>query len=97
MKKNQRGFTSFDLILVLFIFSLIGYIGYLVYNHQQPGNGLYNPGRPGSQSAVASDVSKAPAINNTSDLDNASKVLDKNNPSASSTDAKQLDTQSSSF
>jgi hypothetical protein len=97
MKKNQRGFSAFELILILFIFGLIGYVGYLVYNKQQPSNNaLYNPG-PSSQSAVATDVSKPPTISKSSDLDKASKVLDQNNPATSNTDAKQIDTESTSF
>jgi hypothetical protein len=97
MKSNQRGFSAFELVLVLFIFSLLGYVGYLVYNHQSPNDSLYNPGPSGSQSAVANDVSKAPSIKSTSDLDGASKVLDQNNPVTNTNDAKQVDTESSSF
>jgi hypothetical protein len=91
IKDEPIRLTPFEVVLIFFILMLMGYIGYLA-QRQQP---QYLNGGVNSQSPVAQDVSKAPAIQNAGDLSKASTVLDKNDPAANSLDAKQLDSESS--
>jgi ABC-type microcin C transport system permease subunit YejE len=89
--KNKNNLNMFELLLIFFVLALVAYIGYLVHNRQP----LYLSSGGNRQSPVAQDVSSAPTIQTAKDLDKAARVLDKNDPAASSNDAKQLDSQSS--
>jgi hypothetical protein len=89
LKNTVSDLNTLELILIFLILVLMGYIGYLA-TKQDPH---YLRGRSTTNSPVAEDVSSAPAIVNKSDLEKATRILDKNDPEASSADAKTLNSQ----
>jgi hypothetical protein len=100
MKKNQKGFAH-GLILLVIVVIVIVIIGWLVYHKHGTTNGSTAKTSSGtssqtSQSRTASNVSTAPTISSTGDLDKALQVLDQNDPSsANASDTNQLSSQSS--
>jgi Tfp pilus assembly protein FimT len=93
LRKHQSGFSAAELVLILVVVGIIAVVGYVVYN-RQPKTTTNVP----AQASQVSDVSSAPTIATTSDLDKALQVLDQNNPgSANSSDTSQLNSQTSSF
>jgi hypothetical protein len=90
IKEKVSNLNTFEIVLIFFILILMGYIGYLA-TKQDPH---YLKDRTANNSPVAQDVSSAPNIANKKDLDRAAQILDKNDPAASSIDAKTLNSQS---
>ena len=80
--------------LVVVVFAAVGYIGYTLYA---------KPANKTADTAVTPSVSpaaelSAPAVNNASDLDKATAVLNEVDPSsANQGDAATLDTQLNAF
>lgn len=92
---RQKGFSIVEILLVVAVVGIIGFLGYTFYNNYQTETNKTSTA-DSSQSATASDVATAPAVNSASDLDKAQAVLDQTNP-GSSTDASQLDSEVSNF
>jgi predicted negative regulator of RcsB-dependent stress response len=91
-RKQQSGFAVVELVLVVVILAAIGFVGWWVY---QKHNTADTTSAVSAQSPVAKNVSTAPTINSTSDLDAALNALNRNDPStANGSDANQLDSQS---
>jgi prepilin-type N-terminal cleavage/methylation domain-containing protein len=90
---HQSGFSAIEIVLVVAVVALIGFLGYTAYTHFQANktDGV------GQQAPTANDVTSAPAINSTSDLDAAQAALDQTDPSNGNTDATQLDNAVSAF
>jgi prepilin-type N-terminal cleavage/methylation domain-containing protein len=90
---NQSGFSIVEVVIVLAVLGFVGLLGYTAYNRVNDSKTANN-----SQSATASDVKSAPAINSTSDLDSAQATLEQTDPSAGNgTDTSQLDNELSAF
>lgn len=102
-QQNQQGFSTFIIVIIIAVIAIIGLVGFNVYNRQQASKSVADdeaiPTKMVTQeSDTASDVKTAPAINNTTDLDNAEKILDQTDPGGSNnSDASQLDSQTSGF
>lgn len=99
IRKQQSGFTVVELVAVVVIIAAIVAVGWWVYS-QRNGNDKVADTRPTSstQSPVANNVSKAPQINSTSDLDKALQTLNQNDPAtANAADSSQLSSQASTF
>lgn len=92
-RNNQSGFSVVELVIVLAVVVVLGFVGYSVYKSQ---NNKTDDTTTTSQSATASDVPSAPTINSTSDLDEAAIMLDQTDTSSSS-DSAQLDSELQSF
>lgn len=93
-QKNQAGFSVIELLIVVVVVAVLSFVGYSVYSrqHNQVADTATN------QSPTASDVTAAPTIKSTSDLDKALNTLNQNDPSSSSaSDSSQLDSQTNTF
>jgi flagellar basal body-associated protein FliL len=89
--KQQAGFAVLELILLVVILAALVAGGLWVYRKNQASKQATSSS---TQSPVAHNVSTAPAINSTDDLDTALTTLDQNDPAAaSSSDQTQLDSQ----
>lgn len=99
IRNNQSGFSAIELVIILVIVCVLGFVGYSVYDRQQNNTSDTGSNQQASeQSSTASDVKPAPEINSTSDLDTASDTLEQTDPSGSNnTDAGQLDNELSAF
>lgn len=99
IRKQQSGFAVLELVLVIVIIAAIVVAGLWVYNRNKSGNGTETASTTpttSTQSPVAHNVSTAPTINSTSDLDKALATLNQNNPATTnSSDQSQLDSQAS--
>ena len=94
LHNNQSGFSAVEIIIAVVVIALIGFLGYTAYDRFQQNK----VDQVSEQDADGSEVSTAPEIKSTSDLDAAEKVLDESDLNeASSTDAKQLDSELSTF
>ena len=97
VRNNQSGFSIIEIAIVVVVIGIIGFLGYTFYNNQMNKTASDDSGKT-SQSATASDVKSAPAVNSVADLNNAETVLDQTDPGGSnSTDADQLDAELSNF
>ncbi len=97
LRKLQQGITAFELMVFVALVAAVALIGYGVYNRNQTKNSNNSNPSLSSQTNPA-DVSTAPTINSTGDLDKASQVLDQNDPTtANSSDSSQLDSQLNAF
>ena len=97
-RSKQLGFSPVEVILVVVVVAVIGLLGYVYYNNQAKKTTSNENSQTSSQSATASDVKSAPAINSTSDLDSAQTALDQTDLSSSNdTDANQLDAEVTNF
>lgn len=94
IQTSRTGFSAVELVIVLAIVGIIGFIGFTVYNRDN--NKTADTTTPASQSAIATDVPAAPAIDSTSDLNKAEATLDQTDTSSSS-DAAELDTELQAF
>jgi Tfp pilus assembly protein PilV len=95
LKRNQIGFSAVELVIIAVIVTALAVVGYMVYSRQQDSKTTDTSQT--EQSATANDVSSAPEINDGEDLDDATRVLDQNDPSASDADAQMLDNEVSNF
>lgn len=97
MRKSlkQSGFAFVELLLVIVIIGAIVVIGLWVYNRHQPSNETAtDTNSSSSQSPVAHNVSTAPQVSSTGDLDKALTTLDQNDPAAANSgDQSQLNSQ----
>ena len=95
IRKQQAGFAIAEFVLVIVILAAIGLAGWWVYQHHHTATTTANTTSANdTQSPVANNVSTAPAVTKTSDLDSALNTLDQNDPSAAnSSDSSQLDSQ----
>lgn len=100
-RKQQSGFSVFELLLVVVVIAAVGFAGWWVYHdhHKTTTAASTSNTASQSQSPVASNVSSAPAkISSTSDLDKALQILNQNDPStANASDNSQLSSQASGF
>jgi Tfp pilus assembly major pilin PilA len=94
---KQAGFAFLELVLVIVIIGAIVVIGLWVYQKRQSGTETTAGTAPSSsQSPVAKNVSSAPQISSTDDLDKALTTLNQNDPAAANSgDQSQLDSQTS--
>jgi Tfp pilus assembly protein PilV len=91
---KESGFALVEIVLVVIVLALIGFVGYVFVNNQMHGTASKNT----AQTTTASAAETAPVINTTSDLDKAQATLDANDPSTStSSDSSQLDSDLSNF
>ena len=95
-QKSQFGFSAIEALIIVVILAIIGAAGWTVYHRHKTSSG-----EPASTSlsqagsAKATNVSTTPAVNSTSDLDNALNTLNQNDPSAANaSDSSQLSSQS---
>lgn len=86
--RNQKGFSAVEFLIVAVILGVVGFVGYTVYDRQQ--------NKVATESSQASDVSDAPVIEDTNDLDAAAVTLDQTDTSSSS-DSAELDSHLNSF
>lgn len=95
IRKQQSGFAVAELVLVVVILAAIGLAGWWVYQHHHTATTTASTTPANNtQSPVANNVSAAPAVTKTGDLDSALNTLDQNDPSAAnSSDSSQLDSQ----
>lgn len=89
---NQKGFSIIELLLIIVVVAGLAYAGFKVYDARQTKNSAAS-----EQSSTATDVSTAPTIKESTDLDAASKLLDQNDPATSNQDAAQLDSELANF
>lgn len=95
---NRSGFSILEVAIIVVVIAIIGLLAYTFYNRRASDAALNGNNRTNSQSAVATDVETAPAINDTASLDAAETVLDQTNPGGSNNaDASQLDAELSTF
>lgn len=95
ISKNQLGFSVVELVVVLAIVGLLGFVGYKVYSQQQTKT-ADTPSQTTEQSATAKDVPSAPQIKTTEDLTKAEQTLDSTSVDGSN-DSSQLDNELSAF
>ena len=90
LRKNQAGFSAFELVLVVVVLGVLAVGALRVMNSR-------NDSAQSSTSVTKTGVTKAPAVKQTKDLTTASNVLDQNDPAtANASDSKQLDAELSS-
>jgi prepilin-type N-terminal cleavage/methylation domain-containing protein len=99
VRNNQSGFSVIELAIVLAVVGVLGFVGYNVYNRSHNATTTASTSTPAPsstvQSPIASNVSSAPTISTTSDLDKSAAMLDQNDPgSANSSDSSELNSQS---
>ncbi len=90
---RQRGFSAIEVVIALVVVAAIGGTGYLAYNRMKDANKTPTA----SEQAEKGSTPSAPVVNNTADLDTASKALDNTNVDASATDTTQLDSELNNF
>lgn len=98
IRKQQSGFVVLELILVVVIIAAIVVVGLWIHNRSKTTTTANTTPTNSTQSPVANNVSTAPTITKTSDLDSALNTLNQNDPSAAnSSDSSQLNSQTSTF
>ncbi len=99
IRTNQLGFSVIELVIVLLVVSLVGVVGYKVYNRSQNKTTNSYSTQSADGSAKATDVATAPStVKTISDLAKADKTLDATNPSTSNnSDTSQLDAAMAAF
>jgi predicted negative regulator of RcsB-dependent stress response len=98
-KEKSSGFAVVELVLIVVVLAVAGFTGWWVYQRQQ-GITVSSPAATAlnDTSPVATNVSSAPTIQSSNDLNSALQVLNQNDPSAgNSSDITQLNTQASGF
>jgi prepilin-type N-terminal cleavage/methylation domain-containing protein len=98
LRTNQSGFSVVEVLVVVVVLGLVGFISYSFYNKQADTDKTTDgsTSQSASQSATADDVPAAPELTSTDDLDTASAMLDESD-TASSNDSTELDAQLQSF
>jgi cytoskeletal protein RodZ len=94
IKDALKSLSRYQIALVAAALLLVVFVGYNLHN-QQSNTSTKKADK--AQSLFTQDVSNAPDIQNTLDLDQAAKVLDQNDPAISSLDSKEIDNQSAGF
>jgi Tfp pilus assembly protein PilE len=98
---NQSGFSVVELAIILVVVGVLAFVGYNIYSRQnsnKTADSSTTSKTAGPEPAKANDVTSAPNIKSTSDLDKASAALDQTDPGGSNnSDANQLDTQLANF
>ncbi len=101
LRNNHSGFSVVELAIVVAVVAALGFIGYSVYSRQNTSTTASTATAPAvaaTQSPIATNVSSAPQINSTADLDAALNELNQNDPStANSSDSSLLTSQSATF
>ncbi len=93
MRSKQQGFSAVEAVIIVLVIAAIGVVGYTVYNRKH--NAKAEPSA--SQQRVNGTTPVAPAIEDTSDLDSATKTLDDTNIDATASDSRQLDSEINRF
>lgn len=88
-RTNQNGFSIVEVLLVLVVVAVLGFVGYKVYSRQHDSSAT-TASSQSTGSATANDVASAPDVKSTSDLDKAATTLDQTDPAASNSDSSQL-------
>ena len=97
-RHSQTGFSIVELLVVVAVLALIGFVGYRVYSALNGNNTTADTTQVANQSSTANDVTSAPAVNSTSNLDDAQKALDQTDPGGSNNaDAGQLNSELAAF
>lgn len=95
---QQRGFSAVELIFVVIVIALIGFLGYTFYENLPNDDGGKATSDTTSQQPTVSDVETAPAISSPDDLDDALETLDETDVlDTNSADMEQLDSQALDF
>lgn len=92
-RRTQYGFTAFEGVIIVLVVAVLAAAGYMVYSRM---NNTASKTSSTSDQAT-STTPTAPAVNNTSDLDTASKTLDDTNVDATVSDTAQLDSELNQF
>ncbi len=96
-RKNQSGFAILELVLVVVIVAVLAGAGWWVYNRQHKSSPAASNSTASNRSS-SGNVSPAPQIKTSNDLDQALQVLNQNDPAtANSSDTSQLNSQTSAF
>ncbi len=95
MKKfKQAGFSAVEAVIIVLVVAAIAGIGYVVFNRVSNKDTGANQT---TSSSTDTTTPEAPAVNNTTDLDSASKALDDTNVDAAASDSTALDSELSQF
>lgn len=99
IRKQQSGFAVVELVLVVVVVAAIVVAGLWVYqknnDKSDAASNTASENAAQTQSPVANNVSTAPPVKSSSDLDRALNVLDQNDPStANKADSGMLSAQS---
>jgi hypothetical protein len=93
MKKLQLGFSAVEVVIAFFVVAAIGVTGYLAFDRMQDTSKT-----PSANEQIQKGTTPtAPAVDDQSDLDAATKTLDETNLEASTADSTELDTELNSF
>ena len=96
-RQSQTGFSAVELLIVIVVVAVLALVGYSVYQWQN-NKPATTANTQSDSETMAGNVPSAPAINTSSDLDEASTTLDQMDISASnSSDSSQLDSQLAAF
>lgn len=97
IRKQETGFAVFELTILLVAIAVIAAVGWRVYDSHKTKSSTSAVSSQ-YQSPKASNVSQAPAISSSTDLDKSQQILDQNDPTTTnSSDSSQLDSQLSTF
>lgn len=91
--KLQRGFSVIEVTIAVFVVAAIGATGYLAYDRMKDADKTPTA----TEQTENANTPTAPAVNDSKDLDEASKALDETNLDASLSDSAELDTEASNF
>ena len=95
LRNDQNGFSVFEIILLVVVLAALAVIGLRVLNNHSSSTKLSNST---TTPARSSDVSTAPAVNSSADLNKAQATLDQNDPSsANNGDSNELNNQLNGF
>jgi guanyl-specific ribonuclease Sa len=92
LAKNQRGFTGIEIVLVVVVAAMIGFVIFKAYEANQTAKAP-----AAEQSKTSSDVPAAPSITSTSDLNAAETTLNQIDPGANTHDTAELDSNLAAF
>lgn len=80
MKNNQKGFGAVEVLLVIVLLAIIGFLGWRFYTNQDKDSNTQEP------TSQTTETDQVPEVNSSSDLDEAEDYL------KSSDIDKELDT-----
>lgn len=97
-RPSQQGFSLVELIIIIVVVATLVFVGVVVVQKQRDNSTDNSATSSLEESATATDVGSAPAVNSTEDLDTAQAMLDQTDPAASnSADVTQLDEATATF